>query len=179
VIDSNVARRYASALLSLASNERGPLEKTAEQLSRVANGIANSAAAPLLAPGAPREQQRGVVEALSARLEKPVADLLRLLVDRNRFDGLPQISQAFSTMVLAKLGKVRATVTSAVELDDDQLKEIGAQLAKATGKQISLDSKLDASLLGGVAADVGGLLFDGSLRTQLEKLRQELRGKNS
>ncbi len=179
MIDSNVARRYARALLSLASTERGPLEKTAEQLSRVAYGIANSGAAPLLAPGAPRAQQRGIVEALSPRLEKPVADLLRLLVERNRFDGLPQIAQAFSTLVLAKLGKVRATVTSATELDDDELKGIGAQLAKATGKRISLDAKVDPTLLGGVAADVGGLLFDGSLRTQLEKLRQELRGKSS
>jgi len=174
VIDSNVARRYARALLALAGTE-GSLEKTADQLSMVAASVASGPAAGLLAPGAPRAQQKGIVEALAGKLDKPVADLLRLLVERNRFDGLVQIARAFSQMVDEKLGRVRATVSSAAPLGDSELQKIGAQLERATGKKISLEQKLDASLIGGISADVGGILFDGSVKTQLETLRQQLR----
>jgi len=118
VIDSNVARRYARALLALAGTE-GSLEKTADQLSMIA--------------------------------------------------------RAFSQMVDEKLGRVRATVSSAAPLGDSELQKIGAQLERATGKKISLEQKLDASLIGGISADVGGILFDGSVKTQLETLRQQLR----
>ncbi len=178
MIDSNVARRYARALLALAGSETAPLQRYAEQLTQVAHGFEeNPAAALLLSPGASKAAQLGMVEALAGKLDKPVADLLRLLVERNRFDGLVQIAESFSALVDARLGQVRATVTSAAPLDGAEVAAISAQLARATGKQISVDVQVDPALIGGIQADVGGMLYDGSLRTQLEKLRAELKAK--
>ena len=175
MIDSNVARRYARALLALAGNEAGNLTRTAEQLTAVAQGFANSPARSLLSPGAPRAQQKAMVEALGGKLEGAVKNLLELLIDRNRFDGLVEIAHAFAQQVDEKLGRVRAVVKTASPLSDSELAKVGEKLGQATGKQISVSAQVDPALLGGVAADVGGVLYDGSLRTQLETLRQELK----
>ena len=174
MIDSNVARRYARALLAQAGIQ-GSLEAIAEQLALVSEGIVHSEARSLLAPGAPRAQQSTVVESLAPKLDKSVADLLRLLVERNRFDGLLQISAAFSRLVDEKLGRVRATIRTPQMLDDAEVRELAKALSARTGKQISVETRLDESLIGGIAAEVGGLLFDGSVKTQLETLRRDLK----
>lgn len=180
MIDSNVARRYARALLALAGSDHGKLQELAEQLTVVAQSFAaNPQTAVLLTPGASKTTQRALVEALAPKLDKTATDMLRLLVERNRFDGLVEIAHSFSTLVDEKLGRVRAIVTSAAPLGADELYKVEAQLTKATGKQLSLETKVDPALLGGITADVGGVLFDGSVRTQLEKLRQELKSPKS
>jgi F-type H+-transporting ATPase subunit delta len=180
VIDSNVARRYARALLALAGTDPGKLQDLAQQLTVVAQGFAgNPQTAVLLTPGAPKATQLAMIESLAPKLDKTAVDMLRLLVDRARFDGLAEIAHSFSALVDEKLGRVRAIVTSAAPLAADELQKVAAQLTKATGKQITLETKVDPALLGGISADVGGVLFDGSVRTQLEKLRQELKSPQS
>jgi F-type H+-transporting ATPase subunit delta len=78
-------------------------------------------------------------------------------------------------MLDEQVGRVRATVTSAVPLDDAQLQRLRDTLSSATRKSIVLESKTDPSLVGGVVAQVGARQYDGSIRTQLERLREELK----
>ena len=72
------------------------------------------------------------------------------------------------------LGRVRAEVTSAAPLSNAQLKDVEAALAKATGKKIMLQTRHDPEMIGGVIARVGDLVFDGSVRTRLENLKNEM-----
>jgi F-type H+-transporting ATPase subunit delta len=71
-------------------------------------------------------------------------------------------------------GVLRANITAAVPLDAEQQQAIGASLAKQTGKQVALNVNVDPQLLGGVKAEIGGRLFDGSLRTQLKRIEESL-----
>jgi F-type H+-transporting ATPase subunit delta len=124
-----------------------------------------------------REQRRGIVAKLAAsmQLDEELANVLYLLGDRNRLAHLDGIVDAFRRLADEKLGRVRAKLTSAVPLDAGAEERIAAKLAQATQRRVILASEIDPSLLGGVVAQVGALTFDGSVRTQLEALRQQLK----
>ena len=77
-------------------------------------------------------------------------------------------------MIEAKAGRVSAEIVSAKPLDPSQLSQITATLEKLSGKKVSVTSRQDPDLLGGVVAKVGDTVYDGSLRTQLRNLRDEL-----
>ena len=177
VIESNIARRYARALFSLAQDGgAGAVETTGAQLAAVAQGLcATGETRALLQAGTSVARQRAVVESLAAQVEPLLTDFLRLLVERQRLEGLPQIALAFAGMVDAYLGRVRAVVSAPLPLGDDQLAGVKKALASATGKTIQLETAVDPSLIGGLTAEVGGVLYDGSLRTQLARLRDQLR----
>ena len=176
---SSVARRYARALLSLGL-EDGRFEASADELSRVEAAFAGSAALQdlWLNPAHGREERLQV----AARLEGPlglspaVGNLVKLLVERQRVGDLQAVAAAYRTMVDERLGRVRATVTSATALGADEAERVGRALAGLTGKQVSVETKVDPALIGGVVAQVGSTVLDGSLRTQLERLRETLQG---
>jgi F-type H+-transporting ATPase subunit delta len=104
-----------------------------------------------------------------------VARFLRLLVDRHRLAALPAIARAYGEMVDEKVGRVRATVTSARPLADDELRRVRDAFAAATRHTIVLDSRTDPKIIGGLVTQVGPKVFDGSIKTQLERLRRELK----
>ena len=87
---------------------------------------------------------------------------------------LPGISRALDEMIEAKAGRVTAEVVSAKPLDPSQLSQINAALEKLSGKKVSVTTRQDPELLGGVVARVGDTVYDGSLRTQLRTIRDEL-----
>ena len=101
-------------------------------------------------------------------------NLVYLLLDGERVGALPSISRELDAMVEAKSGRVTADVTSAKPLDPSQLSQITAALEKLSGKKVVVNSSHDPELLGGVVAKVGDRVYDGSLRTQLRNLRDEL-----
>ena len=99
-----------------------------------------------------------------------------MLLDRQRIAILPMVAREMRAMVDEHAGRVLATVTSAKPLADDVAGRISGALEKATGKKIELDRKEDPSLVGGVVAQVGDLVWDGSVRTQLERMREQFLG---
>jgi F-type H+-transporting ATPase subunit delta len=115
---------------------------------------------------------RAVCEALGA------SDTLRrfcsFLVDQRRIVEFQAIRAAYAELADEAAGRMRARVVSASPLSDAQLERLRRALAARTGRQLELDVEVDASLLGGAVASVGSLVFDGSLRTQLEQLRTTL-----
>ena len=176
VIESSVARRYARALFSLAQDGgKGAVEAIGAQLAALYQGLSQSEETrALLQQGTPIARQRGVVEALAGQVDPLLANFLCLLVERQRLEGLQQIALAFTGMVDAHLGRVRAVVSAPLPLEDAEIAGLQAALAAATGKTIQLDQRLDPSLIGGVAIEAAGVLYDGSLRTQLARLRDQL-----
>jgi F-type H+-transporting ATPase subunit delta len=178
VIDASVARRYARALLALATEEERE-EKFGKELNAVLEGLAQSkdAGAFLRNPGFTLEQRHNAVTAVAEalRLSGTVVSFLSLLVDRQRMHDLGAIAREYGALVDDKLGRVRATVTSAAELSERELHKLQDAMEKITGRTIVLEAKTDPALIGGVIAQVGATQLDGSLRTQLERLRDALK----
>jgi F-type H+-transporting ATPase subunit delta len=178
VIDTGVARRYARALLSLGLDE-GRHEQLGDELTAVVRALSESRELGFMLqnPGYLQSQRKGAVDALAGALKlSPVlANFLHLLVDRQRIGDLSLIARSYASLLDAKMGRVRATVTAAQPLSPDDVQKLRAAIAQLTGRSIILEAKTDPQILGGVVAQVGATQYDGSLKTQLEKLRHELK----
>ena len=178
MIPSSVARRYARALLSLGLEDGRP-EQYGDELERALEAIrANRELRILLEnPGYALPERQAAVDALARAVElSPLGvNFLRLLLERQRIGDLAHIARIYQAMVDQQAGRIRATVTSARPLGDDQVDRLRDAIGRMTGRSVVLASQTDASLIGGVVAQVGTTLLDGSLRTQLERLRQELK----
>jgi F-type H+-transporting ATPase subunit delta len=99
-----------------------------------------------------------------------------VVIDHRRIHELPAILEAFDNLLDERLGFVRADVTSATPLDDPQRMELEAELSRLAGKKAKLTFTIDPALIGGVVARVGSVLYDGSVRGHLERLRVKLAG---
>jgi F-type H+-transporting ATPase subunit delta len=178
LIASSVARRYARALLSLGLEE-GRFEQYGEELEAVLQAMKASRELGFLLsnPGYPAEQRHGAIAAVAGALElSPLTvNFLRLLVDRQRIADLAAVVRAYRAMVDQQAGRVRATVTSARPLSEEELGRVREAIGRMTGRSIVLESKTDPSLIGGAVTQVGATMLDGSLRTQLERMREELK----
>lgn len=177
MVNVSVARRYARALIEAST--AGALVGIADQLGALAGLLASN---PDLAdvvrnPAYSRAQRHGVVEGL-IQLVKPesptLPNFLRLLVDRHRLGMLPDIARLFRDMADEKAGRVRGTVVSAVPLDPQSIKQLESTLSRVVQKQVVLDTQVDREVLGGVSTQVGSVVFDGTLRTQLDDLKRAL-----
>jgi F-type H+-transporting ATPase subunit delta len=178
MIPGSIARRYAKALFSLAV-EKGRIEPWSDSLVALGKAIdASSELRDVLQnPAYPREARAAVVSTLAstAKLESDPASLLQLLGDRNRLGGLSAIVSAFRELADVELGRLRATVTSAVPLDDAEVNAIAEKLSAASHKKVLVERVVDPAILGGVVTQVGSVVYDGSIRTQLEDLRSTLK----
>jgi F-type H+-transporting ATPase subunit delta len=178
MIVGSIARRYAKALFDLAV-EAGRVEAWAEGLSALQRAVASSPELRDLLenPVYAKEQRQAVAGKLAAALslDPQPTHLLALLAERNRLAYLSGIADTFGQLADKKLGRVRARVTSAVPLADAEAQALSQKLAAATGAQVLLERAVDPALLGGVVAQVGSLVYDGSLRAQLEALRRSMK----
>jgi len=172
-----VARRYARALFGLARDEGRVEPLRAEFDALVAlltehTALRNTIFRPLRPSGERRAVLRSVCERLGA------SDTLRrfcmFLVDRRRVVEIEAIHTAYAELADSAAGRMRARVVSATRLSDEQRERLRRALSARTGRELDLELEVDASLLGGAVAQVGDLVFDGSLRTQLGQLRESL-----
>jgi F-type H+-transporting ATPase subunit delta len=178
MIMGSIGRRYAKALFGLAV-EQDRVEVWAKSLESLREAIETSPDLRdvLSNPMYTREQRRGIVEKLATALslEAAPANLLFLLGDRNRLGYLAAIVATFRALADAHLGRLRAEVVSAVKLDDAAVQAIAAELSRKHGANVLVERTVDPALLGGVIARVGSMVYDGSVRTQLEDLRKQLK----
>lgn len=169
----SLARRYAKAVFGLGTPDR-----IAADLRSLAKAMKDSAElqTALNNPAIRRADRRKVLDALLQRIgsQPHTKNLVYLLLDGERLFALPEIARELDAMIQATSNHVTAEVTSAKPLDAAQLSSITAALEKLSGKKVDITKKEDPSLLGGVVAKVGDTVYDGSLRTQLRTLRDEL-----
>lgn len=178
-VNVSVARRYARALLEASAPPA--VGAIAEQLGALAGLVGSTPALGdvIRNPVYSRAQRHAVLEGL-IQLIKPesptLPNFLRLLADRHRLAMLPDISRLFGDMADQRAGRVRGTVTSAVPLDPDAIPQLERTLSQVMGKQVVLASRVDRQVLGGVSTRVGSVVFDGTLRSQLDDLKRALQG---
>ena len=173
----SVARRYARALLEIGL-EAKRLRSLLNEIEKVSESIVTSPELRdvLRNPMVLTSQRKKVLEALTRRLgvTKEVRNACMLLVERGRGDIIPDIARELRVMVDDHEGIVRAEIVSATPLATSYVDQITKALAKATGKKIEVTTKQDKDLIGGVVTRVGGVVYDGSLRTRLSRVREQM-----
>jgi F-type H+-transporting ATPase subunit delta len=177
VVIGSIARRYAKAMLQIGVQER-TYDALGRELDRVADTIHRSPELrhALSNPVFSFAKRRQVLDDMARRLalSPVVRNFVMLLLDKGRIAALPDIARAHRTLVDEHAGRARATVTSARPLDPALESRLKAALERQSGKAIILDKREDPSILGGLVTQVGDLLYDGSVRTQLKSMREQL-----
>ena len=172
------ASRYARALLDVAVKERADVDRIDAELAAFADLIRQNPALEnaLLNPAVAASKKKLAVAEISKRAgQLPiVAKLLALLADRDRLIVMPDLVAAYRERLLDYKKVVRAVITTAAPLADGRAKAIEASLARATGRSVVLDTKVDPAIVGGIIAKVGSTVYDGSVTRQLEKMRERL-----
>ena len=177
MVTGSLARRYAKAIFEIGS-QQGDLVKLGQDLRSLAKAMNESKelGTALTNPAIRRSDRKKVIDGLLQAIGVQTAsrNLIYILLEGERMGTVPGISRALDEMIEAKAGRVTAEVISAKPLGSDQLSQINAALEKLSGKKVSVTTRQDPELLGGVVAKVGDTVYDGSLRTQLRTLRDEL-----
>ena len=173
-----IARRYANALYDVTT-KNGSVRAARADLSAVAGVIGGHAELTkvLASPAIPLVKKRAILEqvlAASSGLSADVRRLLMLLADRNRLGLVGDVSRAFESRVMQAEHVMSAEVTTAAPLSDDRRAALVAALGRATGGTVTVTEKVDPAIVGGVVARVGGIVFDGSVTNQLERLKHTL-----
>jgi F-type H+-transporting ATPase subunit delta len=176
-VGGSVSRRYARALLQIGL-ETKRLKEMVEHVDRMAETVETSSDLRnvLFNPKISTSQRKKVLDALATRLavSRHVRNACMLLVDRGRAELLPAIARELRRMVDEHEGVARAEVISAEPLPKTSLDTLVKALEKATGKKIEVTTSQDAGLIAGVVTRVGGMVYDGSLRTRLARVREEM-----
>ena len=177
MVNVSIARRYARALLEASAP--GAVAGIADQLSALAGLVASNPALGdvIENPAYSRAQRHGVMDGLTQLLKVEstvLRNFLRLLVDRHRLAMLPDIARLFRDMADEKAGRVRGTVVSAIPLDPQSIRQLESTLSQVVQKQVVLETRVDQEVLGGVSTQVGSVVFDGTLRSQLDDLKRAL-----
>lgn len=171
------AARYARALLDVVSADGNP-ERVDEQLTAFAELVAASPELQkaLTNPAVPVTAKRGILETLLSTLQvaPPLGRLLLLLADRDRLVILGDLAAAYRERLMELRQIVRAEVITAAPVSAERMAELERRLAKATGRQVTMTARVDPELIGGAVTRVGSLVYDGSIATQLTKIRERL-----
>ncbi|TLN25711.1 ATP synthase F1 subunit delta [bacterium] len=177
MIKTRIAKRYARALFELAK-EAGAVEKVGADLNAVAEAVEKSPAlkSGLTAPITSREAKVGALGALVETLNSDalVVNFLKVLLGARKISLLSEVDAEYSAMADEISGRLRGEAIAPMALDEAALGKLSAALSKTLGKEVVLTSREDKALIGGVVARVGNLVFDASVKTQLERMKDSL-----
>ena len=174
-----VARRYGTALADVVvkSGETDTVKnelKVWEQLLTASPDFQSA----IQNPSIPLSSKEKVLRALIEKVKpsKTTANFLQVLLHNGRLTELPEINDKFASVLEERSGSVVAKVTSARDLSGAQQGELKANLEKLTGKQVKLKFAIDPAIIGGVVTQIGSTVYDGSVKTQLANLKEEMIG---
>lgn len=174
---SAIAQRYAAALVDVALERKNP-DGVKRDLGAFVEAFFEAADLRnfLDSPGVNEEVKRRVLAKIAEKmgLDDAVKNFAYVIVDHRRTHLLREIQEAFGAELNARLGIADAEVTSARELSGAEKKELTAALERVTGKKIDARFQEDRALLGGAVVRVGSTIYDGSVREQLNRLREQL-----
>jgi F-type H+-transporting ATPase subunit delta len=171
---ASVAGRYASALYDLATeqNQVKPVEQAMTQLQGLldtSDDLRSLVRSPVFSAD---EQGKALGVVMDkAQIGGLTANFVKLIARNRRLFVLPEMIKNFRTLVARGRGEVQAEVTSAVALNDAQLQQLKETLKASVGKDVSIASRVDSGLLGGLVVKVGSRMIDSSLRTKLNSIK--------
>lgn len=172
------ALRYARALFDVALKEQAGLSEIEQQLASFVDLLTQheTLGKVLLNPAVPAPRKRAtVVELLKHLHGSPVlGKLLVLLAERDRLVILPEVLAAYRQRLLDHQNVVHAEITTATPLSADRTQAIERDLAKATGRRVTLAALVDPSIIGGIVTRIGSTVYDGSITGQLQRMKERL-----
>ena len=172
-----IAKRYAKAYFVLAKEQDRLLEAQAELNEFVTFLDGQSELSGVLYnPVFEVAQRKAVLNAILEPLEVSASlrNLLGLLVDKNKIAYVGLIADNFSQLADEAEGRMKVEITSAAVLDKKSLKNLRKEFSRLTGKKVELEVEVDKSLIGGIVARYGGMVYDGSIKTQLNSFGETL-----
>ena len=170
-----IARVYAEALFEVA-DEKGKLDEFHDQLGEVAEAIAENRDLQvfLFSPYfSSNEKRDGIGRAISGA-EPELVNFLELLAEKHRMPAIFRIRRRFDEMWAKEKRRLDVKLTSAVELPEQVVKQVGKKIEEQTGQTIELSNDVDENILGGIVLRVGNMVLDASVRNKLERLRKEV-----
>ena len=171
------AARYAKALLDVAIKESDPT-RAEQELAAFVDLVAQhpDLQRALANPVVSAADKRAVVQQILDRLTPttPVGKLVLLLASRGRLALLPDLLDVYRERLMVHQNVLRAEVTTAVALSPERAAQLQQRLATATGRVVTMTTSVDASIIGGVVTRIGSTVYDGSVATQLAKVRDRL-----
>jgi ATP synthase F1 delta subunit len=170
-----IARVYATALFG-AAKDRGKLDSIRDQLGQFVDALNENREMQLFlfSPAfSSAEKIEGLKKAVSD-VEPELLNFLELLLEKGRMPVIFRIRRQFDALWAKENKRLGVTVTSAVELDPEIAKRIGAEIEEQTGNTVELESRVDPDILGGLVVQVGNMILDTSIRNRLEKLRKSV-----
>ncbi|HEX4002070.1 MAG TPA: ATP synthase F1 subunit delta [Candidatus Acidoferrales bacterium] len=172
-----LASRYAAALADVALEQKSGPRVKKDLAAFVDTFVASADLRNFIeSPAVGPEMKHKVLEELAAKMDlaPAVRNFAYLAVDHRRTEMLREIQQAFETELNARMGIAEAEVTSARELSSAEKEQLTKVLERRTGKKIEARFRHDESLVGGAVIRVGSTVYDGSVREQLTRLREQL-----
>jgi F-type H+-transporting ATPase subunit delta len=177
--EGTIGRRWARALVESVEGEKD-LKAVDEQLTALGALLLEKGdfREAMLNPSFANEDRAEILAAIADKnkFHATTKTFLALLVQKERVSYLPSIARAFQEAVDDQLGRVRATIESANELKAGELKKVVKALETKTGKEVVAEVETVPELVAGLRARIGGLVFDNSVRSKIERLRQDLAG---
>ncbi|MET0238786.1 MAG: F0F1 ATP synthase subunit delta [Sphingobium sp.] len=178
-IQASLAGRYALALFELA-RDGGQIDSVGQSLSTVKQALAEVpdfralVSSPLIA----RADAEKAIAAIGASLglDALTTKFLGVLATNRRLDKLSGMIAAFQTLVADHKGETRAEVTSAFPLTSEQVDSLAAKLRTRVGREVSLETRVDPAIMGGLVVKIGSQMIDSSIRTRLNSLAQAMKG---
>ena len=170
-----IARVYAEALFEVAK-EKGKLEGIRDQLAQFTDTLGSNRDlqvfffSPYFSSA---EKREGIAKAVSGA-DPELVNFLELLAEKHRMPAIFRIRRRFEELVAEELKQLEVSVTSAVDLDERVVEQVGKEIEKQTGRKVELSSSVDPDILGGLVLRVGNMVLDASLRNRLEKMRKEI-----
>lgn len=178
-IQASLAERYASALFSLARDEK-QIDSVGRSLAALKQALADSREFHqlVISPLVGRDEAGKAFAAVADKLglDAITSNFLGVLARNGRKGQLPQVIRAFRRLASEHRGETTADVVSAHPLSDDQLAKLRAQLKARIGRDVAIDARIDPQILGGLIVKVGSQMIDSSLKTKLNRLAQAMKG---
>ncbi len=173
-----VQSRYARAFADVVFERRLDVNGVLQQLRALVDVLASSE--PLRRvwenPAIPAEQKRRLLDAIVARadISREVRNFAAVLIDHRRIEQLGDIARQVETELDLRLGLAEAHVTSSRALDSEEQRALELRLQEMTGRRVRAHYTTDPALLGGAVVKVGSTIYDGSVRGQLQRMKEQL-----
>ena len=171
-----IAKRYAKALVQLAEEKKSVDKAKADLAAFVAAVDALPAMQKLLAsPVFTPESKKAVIKELSGKLgvEATTQRFVEHLAETGRIRYIKDVNEAFQEILAERLNRASVKLTTAATVNAGDLAEMKKKLEALTGKQVDIDAKIDAALIGGAKAQIGSVVYDGTIKNQLNKMRSQ------
>jgi F-type H+-transporting ATPase subunit delta len=170
-----LAEVYSRALFQVA-REHDVLDRVHDELGQFADALAEDRNLQvfLFSPYFSSEEKRDGIERIVDDADERLVNFLQLLAERHRMPVLFRIRRAFDASWAEENRLLPVSVTSAVELDEGLVQEIGRRIEEQTGRRVELSANVDPDLLGGLMVRVGNMVLDATVRNRLEQLRKQV-----